>query len=102
MKIPKIPDTWAMLTQHGEDHHVDQALEELAVVHGADAGDEAQHGGGRRVGPPVGRGQRVADRFARRQSMARREPDLPGAVRTQPAQRAFPQFWQKAVAVTPG
>jgi len=30
--------------QHGEDHDVDQALEELSVVHGADAGDEAENG----------------------------------------------------------
>ena len=34
---------------HREDHHVNQALEELAVVHGAYAGNQSQHRGGHRV-----------------------------------------------------
>ena len=36
--------------QHGEDDHVDEALEELAVVHCAHARNEAEDGGGRGVG----------------------------------------------------
>jgi len=35
--------------QHGKYHDVDQALEELSVVHGADAGDEAENGSRRGV-----------------------------------------------------
>jgi len=30
--------------QHGEDHHVDESLEKLPVVHGADAGNQTEHG----------------------------------------------------------
>src|SRR5215472_12227371 len=40
---------------HDEDHHVDQALEILPVVHGAHAGDESQHRGSRRIRPACGR-----------------------------------------------
>ena len=38
-----------------EDHDVNQALEELAVVHGADAGDDAQNRGCYRIGRTCGR-----------------------------------------------
>src|ERR1019366_7346941 len=38
--------------QYGEDDHMDEALEELAVVHCAHARDQAQDGGGRGVRRP--------------------------------------------------
>ena len=37
--------------QECEDDYMDESLEELPVVHCADAGDEAQDGGDYRVGP---------------------------------------------------
>jgi hypothetical protein len=41
--------------EDGEDNEVDDALGILAVIHGADAGDEAEEGGEARVGFARGR-----------------------------------------------
>ena len=95
MKMPKIAVVIGDADQHREDHHVDQALEELAVVHGAHAGNEAQTAAAARVGRAGGsRDKRLLIALPGGRRRARRESVLRRTLRTQPAQSALPQFWQ--------
>ncbi len=99
------PRNVAHADQHGEDHDMDQPFEELAVVHGADAGDEAENPGSAaaglgRAGGDGGKGLLIGLPGA--ETWLAEDLSTGSAVRVQPGQRAFPQFWQNAVAVTPG
>ncbi len=88
--------------QHREDDHVNQALDELAVVHRAHAGNQPQNRG-RQPGWGRPNGACTKGRCTLCHAVQHGSQRIcpPAALRTQPAQSALPQFWQYAVAFTP-
>ncbi len=73
---------------------MDQSLEELAVVHGAHAGNQAQHRGCRGLGPLSGGATKGCWKLCHAVEHGSQRICPPAALRTQPAQSALPQLWQ--------